>query len=45
MLDGTAVRVAATAEADVRVALAAAVVEAQTTEVPATLDEVMVVRT
>ncbi len=44
VLDGTAVRVAGTAEADVRAALAAAGVEAQTTEVPATLDEVMAAR-
>ncbi len=44
VLDGTAVRVAATPEADVRSALAAAGVEAQTTEVPATLDEVMAAR-
>ena len=44
VLDGTAVRVAATGEADVRAALTAAGVEAQTTEVPATLDEVMAAR-
>ncbi|MCL2089710.1 MAG: ATP-binding cassette domain-containing protein [Micrococcales bacterium] len=44
VLDGTAVRVAATGESDVRAALTAAGVEAQTTTVPATLDEVMAAR-
>ncbi|MCL2467366.1 MAG: ATP-binding cassette domain-containing protein [Micrococcales bacterium] len=44
VLDGTAVRVAGTPEPDVRAALAAAGIEAQTTTVPATLDEVMATR-